>query len=64
MLSKNGFIAALSFYFTTSFHGIKEYNVDIVANSEKQAKTSFEDVYNVIDDNKKLQRHSDTLKKK
>lgn len=53
---KNGFIAALSFYFTTSFHGIKEYNVDIVANSEKQAKTSFEDVYNVIDDNKKLQK--------
>lgn len=53
---KNGFISALSWYFTTHFHGIKGYNVDIVANSEKQAKTSFEDVYEVIDDNKKLKK--------
>lgn len=53
---KNGFISALSWYLTTSFHGKREYNVDIVANSEDQAKTSFEDVYNVIDDNKKLQK--------
>ena len=53
---KNGFISGLSFYFTTPFHGIKEYNVDIVANSEKQAKTSFMDVYNVIDENNKLKK--------
>lgn len=43
---KNGFISAISWYLTTGFHGIKEYNIDIVANSEDQAKTSFEDVYN------------------
>lgn len=54
---KNGFISPLSWYFTTKFHGIREYNVDIVANSEDQAKTSFDDVYNIIDDNKKLQKH-------
>jgi phage terminase large subunit-like protein len=53
---KNGFISPLAWYFTTSFHGIREYNVDIVANSEDQSKTSFEDVYNVIDENKKLQK--------
>ncbi|WP_066679341.1 terminase TerL endonuclease subunit [Clostridium septicum] len=53
---KNGFIAAVSWYLTTNFHGIREYNVDIVANSETQAKTSFEDVYNIIEDNKKLQK--------
>lgn len=53
---KNGFISPLSWYFTTSFHGKRGYNVDIVANSESQAKTSFEDVYEVIDDNKKLQK--------
>jgi len=53
---KNGFISALSWYLSTNFHGIREYNVDIVANSEAQAKTSFEDVYNVIDDNKKLKK--------
>lgn len=53
---KNGFISPLSWYFQTSFHGIKEYNIDLVANSEEQAKTSFEDVYNVIDNNNKLKR--------
>ncbi|MBO0537920.1 terminase large subunit [Clostridium botulinum] len=53
---KNGFISAVSWYLTTKFHGIKQYNVDIVANSEDQAKTSFEDVYNIIEDNKKLQK--------
>ncbi len=53
---KNGFIAALSFYFTTPFHGIRGYNVDIVANSENQAKTSFDDVYNVIEAHPKLQK--------
>ncbi|MGL5507215.1 MAG: terminase large subunit domain-containing protein [Paraclostridium sp.] len=45
---KNGYIAALSNYFQTHLHGIQEYNIDIVATSEKQAKTSFEDVYNVL----------------
>ena len=53
---KNGFISPVSWYFTTAFHGIKEYNIDIVANSQDQAKTSFDDVYNVIDDNKKLKK--------
>ncbi len=53
---KNGFISSVSWYLTTGFHGIKEYNVDIVANSENQAKTSFEDVYNVIDNDKKLSK--------
>lgn len=53
---KNGFISPLVWYLTTSFHGINEYNVDIVANSEEQAKTSFEDVYNVIDKSSKLKK--------
>lgn len=46
---KNGFISLLSWYLTTHYHGVKEYNIDIVANSEKQAMTSFEDVYNVLE---------------
>lgn len=45
---KNGFISALCWYLTTKYHGVDEYNVDIVANSEDQAKTSFEDVYNML----------------
>src|SRR5690554_156679 len=42
---KNGFISPLSWYFTTHYHGIKGYNIDIIANSEEQAKTSFNDVF-------------------
>lgn len=45
---KNGFISSIAWYFTTHYHGVKGYNVDIVANAEDQAKTSFEDVYNVL----------------
>ena len=39
-----------SWYLTTKNHGIRGYNVDIIANSEKQAKTSFNDVYEMLDD--------------
>lgn len=45
---KTKFIAALSWYFTTATYGIKGYNVDIVANSEDQAKLAFEDVYEML----------------
>ncbi len=47
---KNGFISPLVWYFTTPTHGIKNYHVEIVANSENQAKTSFNDVYEMLDD--------------
>lgn len=46
---KNGFISPVAWYLTTHYHGIREYNVDIVANSEEQAQTSFNDVYNVLE---------------
>lgn len=46
---KNGFISGLAWYLTTKYHGVKGYNVDIIANSEEQAKTSFEDVYEMLD---------------
>lgn len=45
---KNGFISSLSHFFTSSLHGVDKYDVSIVANSEDQAKRSFEDVYNTI----------------
>ena len=47
---KNGFISALSWYLTTHYHGIRGYNVDIIANNEDQAMTSFNDVYDVLED--------------
>lgn len=46
---KNGFISPVAWYLTTHYHGVKEYNVDIIANSEDQAKTSFDDIYNVLE---------------
>lgn len=47
---KNGFISPVIWYLTTHYHGIKGYNIDIIANNEEQAMTSFEDVYNVLED--------------
>lgn len=47
---KNGLISALSLYFISEYHGVYKYNVDIVANSEEQATTSFNDVYEAIED--------------
>jgi len=46
---KNGFISPISWYLTTHYHGIKGYNIDIVANAQDQAKTSFEDIYEVLE---------------
>lgn len=45
---KNGFISSLSHFFISSLHGVDNYDVSIVANSEDQAKRSFEDVFNTI----------------
>lgn len=47
---KNGFISFLCFYFMSPYHGIRGYNIDLMANAEDQAKTSFKDVYEVITD--------------
>lgn len=45
---KNGFISCVTWYLTTKYHGIQGYNIDIIANSEEQAKTSFEDIYEML----------------
>ncbi|WP_242966491.1 terminase large subunit domain-containing protein [Clostridium sp. BSD9I1] len=46
---KNGFISPVAWYLTTHYHGIKGYNVDIIANSQDQAETSFNDIYDVLE---------------
>ena len=53
---KNGLISAICAYLKSELYGIKGYNISLVANSEDQAKTSFEEVYNVVGENKTLQR--------
>ncbi len=45
---KNGLISSLVNFFISDLHGIQNYNVSIVANSEEQAMTSFNEVYNVV----------------
>ncbi|HAQ6945870.1 TPA: terminase large subunit, partial [Enterococcus faecium] len=37
-------------------HGIKNYDIDIYANNESQAKTSFDDVFKVIKDHPDLDK--------
>jgi len=46
---KNGFISPIAWYLTTHYHGIMGYNIDIVANAEDQALTSFNDIYDVLE---------------
>ncbi|TDL96691.1 terminase large subunit [Macrococcus brunensis] len=47
---KNGWISGVSNFMQTPYHGIAAYDISIVANSEEQAKTSFDEVYNMIVD--------------
>ena len=46
---KNGLISSLSNFFISDLHGIDNYNVSIVANSEEQAETSPKEIYSTID---------------
>ena len=46
---KNGFISGVAWYLSTHYHGVSGYNVDIIANSEDQAQTSFNDIYDMLD---------------
>lgn len=46
---KNGLISALAHFFISDLHGIDDYNVSIVATSEKQSETSLKEIYSVID---------------
>ena len=55
---KNGYLAFEDFCLLTDINGVEEYNIDIFATSEKQAKTSWQDVYNVLEKHeKKMRKH-------
>ena len=49
---KNGFISYVSWCLTTAANGIRYYDVNIVANSEVQAMTSFVDIKRILDSDK------------
>lgn len=50
---KNGFAGFISFCAMSRVNGISHYNVDICANSEEQAMTTFNDLYSILDDSGK-----------
>ena len=46
---KNGFIAFIAFCLVTVVNGVRNYDVDICANSEEQAKRSFMDIWTMLE---------------
>lgn len=60
---KNGYEGFEDFCLLTPTHGVMHYDIDIFATSEDQAKVSFDDVWNVLEANKKLMIHNFTWNK-
>ena len=56
---KNGYLSFEDFCLISDYNLVKNYNIDICANSEEQARTSFDDIWNVLEDekNKSLKKH-------
>lgn len=57
---KNAYLAFEDFCLISPTNGIKNYDIDISANSEDQAKTTFMDIYNILEDpkhTKKMKKH-------
>ncbi|MFS0822165.1 terminase TerL endonuclease subunit [Bacillus sp. 1P02SD] len=53
---KNGLISVITHFLISELHGIPDYNISVVANSEEQAKTSPDEVH------KTIKRHQTLLK--
>lgn len=55
---KNGLISTIANFLTSELHGIEGYDIPIVANSEAQAKTSFDEIRNVM----RSEKHASSFK--
>lgn len=51
---KNGFIAFIAFCLVTAVNAVRNYDVDICANSEEQAKRSFVDIWEMLEGKNRL----------
>ena len=49
---KNGYLSFEDFCLITDTHGIYQYDIDICANSEEQARTSFDEIMNILENPK------------
>lgn len=57
---KNGYLSFEDFCLITETNGVAYYDIDICANSEEQAKTSFDEIYNILENpkfTKKFKKH-------
>lgn len=57
---KNGFLSFVCFCLTTETNGVSYYDIDICATSEDQAKTSFDEIYDILESpkwNKLFKKH-------
>lgn len=50
---KNGYLAFEDFCLITPINGIEKYNIDMFANSEDQAKATFDDIYDILESDKR-----------
>lgn len=53
---KNGYLAFEDFCLLTPTNGVKNYHIDIFAMSEDQAKASWDDVYNILEENESVMK--------
>lgn len=51
---KDGMMAPLANFFQTPLYGVKNYNIELVANSEEQIKDTFKVPYDMLDGNPKF----------
>lgn len=49
---KNGYLSFEDFCLITPTNGIAQYHIDICANSEEQAKTTFDELWNILENPK------------
>ena len=61
---KNGIASMDAFYLVSDYNGVLDYDVDFVANNQKQAMRSFEEIHAILKRNPKLRTMFDyTLQK-
>lgn len=54
---KDGFIGPLIAFLSSEYYGIPEYDIDIVANSESQAKDTYDVLYNMLEENEEIMKY-------
>ncbi len=53
---KNGYLSFENFCLLTPTNGIMQYHIDTFATSEDQAKTTFEEIYDILESNPRLKK--------